>query len=863
MATQLVAEAIIRAVDQFSGPVGKMAQSLDRLTGGGGVLQAVGARTRSLGKTFLAAGTVITTGIALPLGKAVNIYGDFEEQLISLKRVWPGTEAQFDAFARTIGRIATEVPITQGAIAAIAEEAVRAKTGLSESGLFDPSDLEQFVILASKYVDVFNGISPDKSVELLLNIKKQLGLTVAETALYADQMALLDSKLRATGEELLVFSARVADLTQNVGGGKKAAFQITALGGAMLDLGVDAKKAAEASNELLRALSLGAGASDGTKRAMILLGFDPASFANMMAADMGLALNKLFEALQRQGGDNQLSLLEMIGGKNLREALAPVLSDLDSFQKKLALITDPNLVAGALDREFTQNLEGINRQIRLLNNSLGDIAKEALEQFLPLAKEVVVTLKEWMIALRDMPAVRDILGKTLIGLAVAGPILLGVGSALLLIAESSKIVYSTLSGGMALLTAVGLKWALVGAALVAATLAFMKLRRLISGETSDENGGTGLDLIFGTPEQFEERLGQYTGKVDDWVQQQINKGAELAQLPKLEPLSAANNWGLGDGTETGNLAFQITAEKERQRILVEKALAYEEMINSRSSDAGTSAVALSQKLADQIAAQRERLRMLAEQSGVFDKMTVVQPGSPGPATSTAAEPVATQVAAQIKRWFGAPEEAMLPSGNISAFTAEVDAATAALAQYRAAEDANAQMVREGMAQIQSRIDQLTQETALIRAWSLRQQLMAKDLHDQSMQAEKEKWDAFQAMMNSGGSREALEDATARYELVKKAQREFDIQAPKPPGWTPNAGGPQDMSNAPLARESSNLKVDITGKVDSYVEGVVSGKIENEIVIRVEGTGGKVVRQSSSGGEVSGELKTGRSMPDTE
>lgn len=56
-------------------------------------------------------------------------------------------------------------------------------------------------------------------------------------------------------------------------------------------------------------------------------------------------------------------------------------------------------------------------------------------------------------------------------------------------------------------------------------------------------------------------------------------------------------------------------------------------------------------------------------------------------------------------------------------------------------------------------------------------------------------------------------------------------------------------------------VDVTGKVDANVTGQVSGTMQLEATIKVEG-GGAVTDQRTSGGEVKGPLNTGTSMPDT-
>lgn len=55
-------------------------------------------------------------------------------------------------------------------------------------------------------------------------------------------------------------------------------------------------------------------------------------------------------------------------------------------------------------------------------------------------------------------------------------------------------------------------------------------------------------------------------------------------------------------------------------------------------------------------------------------------------------------------------------------------------------------------------------------------------------------------------------------------------------------------------------VDVTGKVDANVQGTVSGKVDVNVDVKVEG--GTVTDKRTSGGELTGSLNKGKTMPDT-
>jgi hypothetical protein len=84
------------------------------------------------------------------------------------------------------------------------------------------------------------------------------------------------------------------------------------------------------------------------------------------------------------------------------------------------------------------------------------------------------------------------------------------------------------------------------------------------------------------------------------------------------------------------------------------------------------------------------------------------------------------------------------------------------------------------------------------------------------------------------------------------------------GSASRGGFGQDFARRRMIRDIDPMAgpttVDVTGKVDANVQGTVSGKVDVNVDVKVEG--GTVTDKRTSGGELTGSLNKGKTMPDT-
>ena len=385
--TTLTAEAVIKAIDQFSGPVTKMAGSLGQF---GDRAKAAGIRVGDVAKKVGAVGTAATVALAIPLGRAVQQMGNYEEVLLSLRRVYAGTDEQFKEFRK--GLEALEVPVYERDLAAIAEAASAAQVGVSEAGEVDNPELLKFLQLAAEFSAAFNE-SASASGEHLAVFKESLGFAVSGLRVYADQMSALDNLTGATGKDLLALGRELAPLSRSVGG-EKTASQLLAVGSAIISMGKAPGEAATGIRNLIIDLNSGEAASLRAKEALEQLGFAASEMPKRLTKDAGGTILELFKRLSAQSGELQIALLRDLSGRKGVDALAPLLANVEELERQLNIVGNAELFSGATFREFEVVAGGFNAQIIMLNKELGKLVNTLVEQFMPMIKSWVKTIRE-------------------------------------------------------------------------------------------------------------------------------------------------------------------------------------------------------------------------------------------------------------------------------------------------------------------------------------------------------------------------------------------------------------------------------------------------------------------------------------
>lgn len=209
------------AMERLGGSIGDVTNPRTRLDAAMARNEAALARSRG-GLIDAAAGAWMLKGA---FDKTTGAAMSLEDKMADIGKVSDMSDAQLKAFEGSLRRMA------RGEIPMAVEELAELAAAASASGIAD-NDLEAFTRQVAKSAVAW-GVSGEYAGDALAKLKSALGLTIDETARYADAINYLADANAANAPDLIEFARRVA------ADGKIAGFtneQVLALGASMMPL---------------------------------------------------------------------------------------------------------------------------------------------------------------------------------------------------------------------------------------------------------------------------------------------------------------------------------------------------------------------------------------------------------------------------------------------------------------------------------------------------------------------------------------------------------------------------------------------------------------------------------------------------
>ncbi|AGT09469.1 phage tail tape measure protein [Paracoccus aminophilus] len=400
MARTFRSALVVELMDRVSGPAKRVGAALRSMSGGYGEL-GDNARTRldaamarnnaSLAKARAgmidaAAGAIVLKGaFGLTMGAAM----DLEDEMADIAKVSGMSSDELRSFEGIIRNLArSEIPLAVEELADLAAAA-------SQSGIAN-EDLEAFTKQVAKSAVAW-GVSGQYAGESLAKIKTALGMTIDETARYADAINYLDDSSSSSAEDLVEFARRVAT------DGKIAGFtneQTLALGSAMISMGAQADVAATSLRNAGKALTRGASATKRQDIAFAKLGLTAEEVAKAMPND---ALGQMLMVLQKikdLDQHEQISTMSDLFGDEAR-ALMPLLSNLDEVRKSTGELADQTNYLGSVQKEFEIRSKTGRYALQRFRNVMRDLAISIGQSLLPAMKQILEAVAPVLAAIAD------------------------------------------------------------------------------------------------------------------------------------------------------------------------------------------------------------------------------------------------------------------------------------------------------------------------------------------------------------------------------------------------------------------------------------------------------------------------------
>jgi TP901 family phage tail tape measure protein len=409
----LTSTLIVRLLDKVTGPAKGVASSITGIrraaddAGGslsGRIQTAINRNNIALdqtrGQLLDAVGGfyLLKQGLGAAIGPAVS----FESSMADVAKVSGFNDIELAAYGKRLRRLAvTEIPMAVDELAALS--AAAAQGGVADAELFDFTRMTAQAAVAWEMAGSAAG-------DNLAKIKAQLGLTTAETALFAGAINHLSDNTASSAADLVDYARRVSAQGEFFGYTKE---QTLAFGSAMVGTGAQSEVAATSFRNMGRALTKGASATKRQAGAMAQLGLDAEDVAKRMQEDaVGVTL-EVIEALGQLPEHMQASVMSDLFGDEAR-AIAPLLNDVEILKNSLAMVADETEYASSVTDEFARRAATTEYAWQRMQNQLRDIGLTIGGSLLPALKETMGALGPIALAIADLADKHPALTKAVI-----------------------------------------------------------------------------------------------------------------------------------------------------------------------------------------------------------------------------------------------------------------------------------------------------------------------------------------------------------------------------------------------------------------------------------------------------------------
>lgn len=403
----------------------QLEQSNSKLIKHGESLKNTGDKITGVGKSMTGVGKNLTATVTAPVAglatAAIKSSIDFETAFAGVMKTVDGTEEEFQKLRQGILDMSNEIPASAGEIASVAEAA--GQLGIEKDNILD---------FTRTIIDLgeSTNMTTEQAANELARFANITGMSQTEFNNFGSSLVALGNNFATTESEIMSMSMRLAGAGTQIG---MSQTDIAALATTMSSLGIEAEAGGTAMTTIMKKMQNAVSAGgDELELFAQAAGMSSQQFADAFNADPAQALIGLVQGLEESSasGENLNGILEGLGVKGIRESDA--LLRLVGSSEMLAGAVDLSSTAfeenTALQDEAAQRYATTESQLRILLNSLTDLAITIGDILVPVLIDIVEHVKPVIERIKEMDekTIKTIL--TIAGIAaVIGPVLIALG----------------------------------------------------------------------------------------------------------------------------------------------------------------------------------------------------------------------------------------------------------------------------------------------------------------------------------------------------------------------------------------------------------------------------------------------------
>lgn len=393
-------------------------------------INAAQSNVSSLSTTLSGVGTVglaamgaLATGTVTALAKCTDAAKEFEAQMGDVVKYVDGladangkisdtmadngaTYAEnYAAMSAAILDLSTQIPMTAEELTQLAAAAGQSGKGISDLIQYDKSGNITGFLKDVAMMGTAMDITAEQAGDWAAKWEHSFNMTHDQVMVLSDQINYLGANNATTAAEIAQVVNDSASLGQVAG---MSAESTAALATSMLAMGVDTSKAATSISRMYTNLSLGSSATKAQKEMWESLGLSAEGVARAMQTDATGTMIDVFERIGNLDADKQVAALKTLFGQWAIQGAAKLTGNLGAFTDALAMVNDPSLYNGSMEREFIIKASTSEAIDGMMANAFQAMKIDVGTAFLPAKKEISVALIDFMNQLRSMPELGQI-----------------------------------------------------------------------------------------------------------------------------------------------------------------------------------------------------------------------------------------------------------------------------------------------------------------------------------------------------------------------------------------------------------------------------------------------------------------------
>lgn len=306
----------------------------------------------------------------------------------------------YAAMKSAILDLSTQIPYTAEDLTRLA--AAAGQSGKSMEDLIEGGFLRDVAMWGTAM-----DISADQAGDWAAKWEKAFNMDHEQIMVLADQINYLGANSATTAAEIAEATNAAASLGQ-IGG--VSVSTTVALADAMLATGVGVDRVGTSVKRMITNISKGSSATKAQKEQWAELGLTAEGIAKSMQEDSVATLNTIFDAINSLPKERQVAALSTLFGQWAIEGGAKVVGNLNVFRDALAMVNDPSLYTGSMEREFIIKANTAESIDTMLANTRNALKVGFGDSFLDVKKQFALLQLDFLQTLRASPALQTLAG---------------------------------------------------------------------------------------------------------------------------------------------------------------------------------------------------------------------------------------------------------------------------------------------------------------------------------------------------------------------------------------------------------------------------------------------------------------------